>query len=245
MKKRFITVFIFVAIVTVPAVCQTNEDLVQQVRETEALLAQTMVLRDFDGFVSFLSHEAVFFSNEIKIIGKDAIAAAWKPFFKGTETPFYWKPEDVAVLNSKTLALSTGSVYDSKGQQTGIFNSVWRLEAGGEWKIIFNKTSEVGEKNVLDAENDYVKLPDCYFKPIPVYPEIARRARIKGVVVVRVVWDEQGRIADPYVIISPGRQFGFDDAALTIIKQWKCTPATLDGTPVAVYGNITVNFTMP
>jgi ketosteroid isomerase-like protein len=45
----------------------------------------------------------------------------------------------VEVLDSGTLALSAGPVRDPKGQQIGTFNSIWRREADGSWKIIFDK----------------------------------------------------------------------------------------------------------
>jgi hypothetical protein len=43
------------------------------------------------------------------------------------------------VLESGTLALSTGPVVDTSGEVVGRFNSIWRLEAPGVWKIVFDK----------------------------------------------------------------------------------------------------------
>jgi protein TonB len=37
---------------------------------------------------------------------------------------------------------------------------------------------------------------------------------------------------------------GLDQAAAEAIKSWKFKPATLNGKPVAVYYNLTVNFTL-
>jgi TonB family protein len=102
-----------------------------------------------------------------------------------------------------------------------------------------------GDQGPINADGIKVKLPECYYKPIPIYPELARKARIRGVVVVQAVWDTNGRITNARVVSSPGKQFGFDDAALNAIKDWKCNPATVSGRKVEVYGNVTVNFTMP
>ena len=46
--------------------------------------------------------------------------------------------ETVEVLDSGTLALSSGPVRDPSGKRTGTFNSVWRREADGKWKIVLD-----------------------------------------------------------------------------------------------------------
>jgi hypothetical protein len=45
----------------------------------------------------------------------------------------------VEVLDSGTLALSSGRVRDPQGTRVGTFNSVWRRASGGRWKIVFDK----------------------------------------------------------------------------------------------------------
>jgi ketosteroid isomerase-like protein len=51
----------------------------------------------------------------------------------------------VQVLESGTLALSTGPVRDPKGKLVGRFSSIWRREAPGVWRIIFDHGSDVCE----------------------------------------------------------------------------------------------------
>jgi ketosteroid isomerase-like protein len=53
--------------------------------------------------------------------------------------PFSWEPEHVEVLASGTLALSSGPVFGRDGTRIGTFNSVWRLEADGRWRVVFDK----------------------------------------------------------------------------------------------------------
>jgi len=43
------------------------------------------------------------------------------------------------MLDSGTLALSSGPVKDPQGNVVGIFNSIWRLEADGRWRVVFDK----------------------------------------------------------------------------------------------------------
>jgi ketosteroid isomerase-like protein len=98
-----------------------------------------MANRDHDAFVTFLSEETVFFSGDSELRGREAVAALWKEYFTEAEAPFSWEPETVAVLDSGKLALSTGPVRDPAGQQVAIFTSIWRQEAPGVWRIVFDK----------------------------------------------------------------------------------------------------------
>ena len=119
------------------------DTLGEQVMETERAFARTMADRDHEAFTRHLSDEAVFFEGETPIRGKEAIAAKWKPFFDGDTAPFAWRPDGVEVLQSGTLALTSGPVYDAAGNVVGRFNSVWRQEAPGQWKVVFDKGSPV------------------------------------------------------------------------------------------------------
>jgi ketosteroid isomerase-like protein len=121
----------------------TIEELKQQVIETERAFAETMAKRDYKGFASFLSNEAVFIGSKEISHGKEKVLQYWKPFYEKAEAPFSWKPDKVEVLESGSLAISTGPVYDSKGKLVATFTSVWRLEAPQTWRIIFDKGDAV------------------------------------------------------------------------------------------------------
>ncbi len=118
----------------------------QEVVEAERAFAATMARRDFAGFTAFLSEEAVFFSGERPLRGKQAVADWWKRFFEKPEAPFSWEPERVDVLDSGKLALSFGPVRDATGQLMGTFTSVWRREAPGKWRIVFDKGDEAAPR---------------------------------------------------------------------------------------------------
>lgn len=122
---------------------QTPQELQQQVQKTEQAFAQTMAERDFEGFKSFLADETVFFAGEKPLTGKQAVADAWQVFYQSDTAPFSWSPDQVVVLESGTLALSTGPVYDPTGKQVATFTSIWRLEAPGVWKIVFDKGCKI------------------------------------------------------------------------------------------------------
>jgi len=117
------------------------DQLRQQVEDTERAFARTMADRDHEAFKAFLSEEAVFFSGNTPLQGKQQVADAWKPYFDGADAPFSWEPELVVVLESGSLALSSGPVMDPAGTRVATFNSVWRLEPSGQWRIVFDKGS--------------------------------------------------------------------------------------------------------
>src|SRR5207245_2134126 len=102
----------------------TNAELKEQVRQTEIAFAKTLADRNPTAFASFLATETIFMSNGRPTRGAKAVAERWKAFFDGPQAPFSWAPESVEVLDSGTLALSTGPVRDPTGKRIGTFNSV-------------------------------------------------------------------------------------------------------------------------
>jgi len=74
----------------------------------------------------------------------------------------------------------------------------------------------------------------------PEYPELARRARLEGVVVLRIVIDEQGRVEDAEVLRPLG--LGLDEAAVEAVRQWRYTPTRYNGRPVELVLTVTVQF---
>ena len=113
--------------------------LARQVADTERAFAKTMADRDHAAFTAFLSEDAVFFTGPTPLRGRAQVAEAWKRFYTGPQAPFSWEPAEVVVLESGTLALSTGPVRDPKGKRIATFTSIWRLEAPGTWRIVFDK----------------------------------------------------------------------------------------------------------
>jgi ketosteroid isomerase-like protein len=81
----------------------------------------------------------VFFDRQGVLRGRQAVLSRWRSFFVDAAAPFSWSPEVVEVLESGTPALSTGPVRDPAGRQIGTFNSVWRRDADGKWRVIFDK----------------------------------------------------------------------------------------------------------
>jgi ketosteroid isomerase-like protein len=122
-----------------PAWGGSREELTAQVRAAETGFARSMAERDTASFAGFIAEETVFFGSKDVLRGRAQVVLRWKAFFEGEQAPFSWRPEEVEVLDSGTLALTSGPVHDPEGQRIGTFNSVWRLEADGRWRVVFDK----------------------------------------------------------------------------------------------------------
>jgi protein TonB len=74
----------------------------------------------------------------------------------------------------------------------------------------------------------------------PVYPAIARSARVAGVVTIEATIGPNGKVIDAKVVRSIPL---LDQAALDAVRQWEYTPPLLNGVPVPVLVTVTINFT--
>ena len=121
------------------AAAQTSlESRRAEVFAAERAFARSMAERDFAAFGRYVPEDCVFF-GETALHGREAVLAAWKPFFDGAQAPFSWEPDQVEVLASGDLALSTGLVKNPAGAVTARFNSIWQRQADGRWQVIFDK----------------------------------------------------------------------------------------------------------
>ena len=118
----------------------------QPVADAERSFAATRAKRDLTAFAAFVSQEAIFMgaSDAPRVLrGRAAVVDGWKQFFDGPAAPFSWEPDIVEVLDSGTMALTSGPVHDPKGELMGRFNSIWRLEPDGRWRVVFDRGAPV------------------------------------------------------------------------------------------------------
>ena len=73
----------------------------------------------------------------------------------------------------------------------------------------------------------------------PVYPAIARSARVAGVVTIEATIGPDGKVEDAKVVQSVPM---LDQAALDAVRQWEYMPTLLNGVPVPIVVTVTINF---
>ncbi|PYX97121.1 MAG: hypothetical protein DMG71_04040 [Acidobacteria bacterium] len=85
-----------------------------------------------------------------------------------------------------------------------------------------------------------VSPPKPIYTPDPEYDDGARKRRIQGTVVLRMIVGADGLPRDIKVAQSLVR--GLDEEAIKAVKQWRFQPSLKDGQPVAVQINVEVQF---
>ncbi len=80
------------------------------------------------------------------------------------------------------------------------------------------------------------------YRVLPVYPPIAKQIGAQGPVVLRAVIGADGAVQSLRVVSSAHPTL--NDAALAAVAQWRFRPYLLNGVPVEVEAQITVNFIM-
>lgn len=78
-------------------------------------------------------------------------------------------------------------------------------------------------------------------KVSPIYPPLAKQARIQGTVVLKVLISKSGDVENLQLISGHPM---LAPAAIEAVKQWKYQPYLLNGEPIEVETKVTVNFTL-
>jgi ketosteroid isomerase-like protein len=119
--------------------------LTEQVRATELAFAKTVADDDIEKWASYIDPDAVFVSGMTVTRGVVAVIESWKGSFGPNRPYFEWHPEVVELSPDATFALSRGPwtirTTDKKGrvkEVKGVFNSIWRRQLDGSWKIVFD-----------------------------------------------------------------------------------------------------------
>jgi ketosteroid isomerase-like protein len=118
----------------------------KRVADAERAFAATMAKRDAAAFASYISQEAIFMGSADAprvLRGRQAIVEGWKQYFDGPTAPFSWEPDIVEVLDSGMMALTSGPVHNPSGELVGRFNSIWRHEPDGRWRVLFDRGAPV------------------------------------------------------------------------------------------------------
>jgi protein TonB len=84
-----------------------------------------------------------------------------------------------------------------------------------------------------------VREPQLISSVHAVYPTFARQSNIQGKVVVNATVDAKGDVANASVVSGPPflRQ-----AAIDAVKQWKYSPALIDGKPTSAQISVSLEF---
>ena len=122
------------------------------------------------------------------------------------------------------------------------------VEGGVEGGVVGGVVGGVlGAEAIKQFEGDAVRTvgkiqpPKLVKEVAPVYPKVAAKAGVEGIVILEAKADEKGDVVETRVLrsIPP-----LDQAAIDAVKQWKYEPMVVDGKPRKVIFTVTVNFTL-
>jgi periplasmic protein TonB len=149
-------------------------------------------------------------------------------------------PKFIPRVVEKPLDLVTGPIALNPGGLVGIpggIGSVGIMPGGAA--IPPPPQAARPEKPVpLGGDVEAAKL---VYGPKPIYPSLARTARVQGVVRLRAVIGEDGTIRNLEVLSGHPLLVR---AALHVVSHWRYRPTLLDGKPVEVETEIDVKFTL-
>lgn len=145
------------------ALATENRDIV---RCTEIAFSKAAETRDVQRFSTFIDADARFIGASVAH-GVDEITTAWAPFFAATGPAIRWRPQFIEVLENGMYAFSRGpyriTTVDENGdaaEMWGTFNSVWRRNPDGRWRVVFDAGSAPDEnptdeqRSLLESENE-------------------------------------------------------------------------------------------
>ena len=114
------------------------EEVRASLKAAEEGFASAFADRDLQAFASFIDDDAVFLNRDGSAqSGKAEVVEGWKGMVTSEKPPFSWGPSRWRVNPSGTMGISSGPVI-SEGKTVGSFMSIWKRQADGSWKIIFD-----------------------------------------------------------------------------------------------------------
>ena len=146
-------------------------------------------------------------------------------------------PKDVAVFKEADLPPDVAA--NNNGTQGGVFGGI-----PGQGIMAGSAPAPPPPKLTAPArikQGGDVTAASIVTQTRPVYPPLARQARIQGTVVLHAIIDKEGKVAQMEVVSGHPLLV---QSALEAVKQWRYKPTQLNGEPVEVDTTIQVTFTM-
>ena len=148
-------------------------------------------------------------------------------------------PDQVTPVTTQATTADLGPVGNATGPTTGNTTGPgvpWGTPDG----VIPDGPPATAAPPPLYKPGGDVKAPLVLHRVTPLYPEVARRMRLNGFVILECIIDQTGHIRDAHVVRSSFA--AFEQPALDAVYQWQFAPGTLGGRPVDVQFDLKVTF---
>ncbi len=158
---------LLVAVVFLLASGAALADPVKEVRCREIAFSESVENRDEKAFRSFIDRDARFVGSSVRR-GPSEITEGWAPFLAEGGPQIKWRPLHVEVLENGRLAFSRGlyrvTARNDDGTDSvswGSFNSTWRLNEDGEWRVVFDAGDPAAQPPTLEIQLLLDQDDDC------------------------------------------------------------------------------------
>jgi protein TonB len=130
---------------------------------------------------------------------------------------------------------------DWGGAEDGVEGGVDYGSAGGYPKNLLGEAMLriIGDETAPLRPLGEVRMPRLLRRVEPIYPEIARQARIQGTVILEATTDIYGRVVSVKVLRSVPL---LDESAVEAVRQWLYEPMVVNGRPRGVVFTVTLRF---
>lgn len=162
-------------------------------------------------------------------------------------TPTVVQPEEIHAL-AEVPATATSPIPDIVSTDTGGGGPISGPETGGGGEPGNGTCVGNCAAGGIDSDEPIVTCEDMRQARVtarvnPAYPELARRVRKQGTVLIQAVIDRSGAVRDARVV-SPKLGFGLEESALAAAYDYHFAPATCSGAAVTAYFTLTVTFSL-
>lgn len=158
------------------------------------------------------------------------------------EVSFYenGRMQDIQFLTPMTEAESLASLSAFRNWRIAVPEKL-KTEGDLVRRVTYGFTKD-DEKAVLleESTGPALILPVLKKRVAPSYPSELLRKGIGGVVVLHLVVDQEGKVADGDVILSSHP--AFTKSVERVLKRWRFEPGTLDGKPVNIRAKMHIPF---
>ena len=182
--------------------------------------------------------------SHYKIVGEPAAPDSGQRAFCSDESGTIRASAD----GKATSCLSSGEEVQGSADATGVAAAVVEAQKQQQPAVSAESPKSVGTASPHSSAPQRVRVSQgvtqslLVSKVSPVYPPDARATRVQGAVVLAAIIGKDGSVQSVRVVSSASPLL--EKAALDAVKQWKYRPYLLNGNPVEVETQITVNFTL-
>lgn len=162
------------------------------------------------------------------------------PILRAAPSPAAHSTGGAPVVAPTTIGVESGVIFEQGDVATGGIESIAGVIDVGQLTVEAPPPVAPGPSGPIKI-GGIIKAPTRTRYVPPQYPDIARSARVEGVVIIEAIIGSDGKVEQARVLRS--KPF-LDEAALAAVKAWEYTPTLLNDRPVPVIMTVTVQFSL-